>query len=585
MSGVRRRVLEKVRGRLSTSPFIPITPPRSPVPHLLSSNGTPTDAEQKLIREAIADAEEKLAQLDQFEDSGVSKKSAKLRAACQDFIRAHKALLTPVRDLPPEILQEIFLLYSQTSTGFHRWIRLPFVLTQICHSWRVVALTIPGLWDKLPCFKLTPRTKSRSYTTFLEEILQRSGKAETLQIYVRAPFKEMASHPVINVLVRHSHRIQTLCIESGFTTVNAFILMKGKLPNLRQLELQFWTHQTQGTVDIFENAPRLTKVSVKGRCPPELALPWSQLTEFKERYEGSAVPKALLHGTNTLECLEIVKSSHHEVPAIPPTTLNALSSLSMRLDDPSEIAPRCLENFTLPSIKSVRIIFPGAVVPHLTTMLSHSPSSHTLRKLAFRSSAGALVLEELLSLFKLTPRLAELDMEVTDGEGAFLDLFVDLSTNPLTLPLLQSLSVHLRSTAGMEDVLNSIAGARCERSGSDMEHLVSDSDIDLALLDHVFPLKTFRVSLLSREEQQKSQASLNKWKIPGSSRQYRDAAKLETWRKEIIAFFPDFFSSPWPWAPTVPKKTKFPANWNRIFLEIENYISQDHIPLRVCLFS
>jgi hypothetical protein len=273
MPAVLKRVFESVRHKTT---FTPSHPPRSPVPHLLSSNSTPSDEERKLILEAIEDAETQIAHLSSEEHPDAAQ--TKRLALFQEFVRIHRSLLVRIRNLPPELLQEIFFLYSETSTGYHRWVRPPFILGQICRSWRQTAISLPGLWDKLPAFKLhSSKTRTRQYCSFLEELLRRSGTAQSLRVYIRAPFQEIkVAHPVITTLARHANRIQTLTIESGVATARLFQAMKGSLNNLEQLELAFWTKSSfeqdeeRGWVDAFESAPMLKKLTIMAKCPPRV---------------------------------------------------------------------------------------------------------------------------------------------------------------------------------------------------------------------------------------------------------------------------------------------------------------------------
>jgi hypothetical protein len=105
-------------------------------------------SKQSRTRSCRRRAEEMQAEIVQ-PDAGQAKRLALL----QEFICVHRSLLVRIRNLPPELLQEIFLVYSETSTGYHRWIRPPFVLGQICRSWRQTAISLPALWDKLPAFQ------------------------------------------------------------------------------------------------------------------------------------------------------------------------------------------------------------------------------------------------------------------------------------------------------------------------------------------------------------------------------------------------------------------------------------------------
>ncbi|KAJ3527443.1 hypothetical protein NMY22_g9788 [Coprinellus aureogranulatus] len=67
-----------------------------------------------------------------------------------DAVQAHKSLLSPIRRLPEELLQQIFLLCRTA----HRMPLLsqdeaPLLLTRICRDWRNLALSTPALWDSI----------------------------------------------------------------------------------------------------------------------------------------------------------------------------------------------------------------------------------------------------------------------------------------------------------------------------------------------------------------------------------------------------------------------------------------------------
>ncbi|EKM75403.1 hypothetical protein AGABI1DRAFT_46506, partial [Agaricus bisporus var. burnettii JB137-S8] len=66
------------------------------------------------------------------------------------FIEAHEGLLSPIRRLIPEILQEIFWLCLPVA---HNSVlsaeEAPLLLGQVCHRWRQVAYSTPKLWCSL----------------------------------------------------------------------------------------------------------------------------------------------------------------------------------------------------------------------------------------------------------------------------------------------------------------------------------------------------------------------------------------------------------------------------------------------------
>ncbi|KAF8801684.1 hypothetical protein BYT27DRAFT_7067926, partial [Phlegmacium glaucopus] len=128
--------------------------PKSPLRHLLKSNVAPSDFEIITIRALITDAEIRLEELHhQCPTSDRTFQATKSRLL--EFIEAHKALLSPVRYLPTEILHEIFLQVryadhdSCTHPSLTSTIVIPWRLGHISHRWREVALSIPSLWDTI----------------------------------------------------------------------------------------------------------------------------------------------------------------------------------------------------------------------------------------------------------------------------------------------------------------------------------------------------------------------------------------------------------------------------------------------------
>ncbi|KAF8801682.1 hypothetical protein BYT27DRAFT_7009358, partial [Phlegmacium glaucopus] len=134
----------------------------SPLRHLLKSNVAPSDSEINAVRALITDAEVRLEELHhRFPTSNRTFQATKSRLL--EFIEAHKALLSPVRYLPTEILQEIFLqvryadhdscanpsLTSRISSSGNAIVIIPWRLGHISHRWREVALSIPSLWDNI----------------------------------------------------------------------------------------------------------------------------------------------------------------------------------------------------------------------------------------------------------------------------------------------------------------------------------------------------------------------------------------------------------------------------------------------------
>ncbi|KAK7031036.1 hypothetical protein VNI00_013826 [Paramarasmius palmivorus] len=114
----------------------------SPFGHALHTNYVPTPDELSAIRELIFEPEEKLRLLNEK----ISQLQVE-RDRLQSFIDNHRALLSPARRLPRDIVAEIFLQCLPTDQlPVCDVSKAPLVLTTVCRSWREVAVATPRLW-------------------------------------------------------------------------------------------------------------------------------------------------------------------------------------------------------------------------------------------------------------------------------------------------------------------------------------------------------------------------------------------------------------------------------------------------------
>ncbi|ESK96807.1 hypothetical protein Moror_6679 [Moniliophthora roreri MCA 2997] len=110
--------------------------------YLLQTNYAPSPDELEEVRKLVQKPEDEVRLLNEQ----ISQLQAK-RDKLQSFIDSHRALLSPARRIPRDIIAEVFLQCLPTnrlpacSTG-----EAPLLLTAICRSWRQIALTTPRLW-------------------------------------------------------------------------------------------------------------------------------------------------------------------------------------------------------------------------------------------------------------------------------------------------------------------------------------------------------------------------------------------------------------------------------------------------------
>lgn len=144
-------------GQLITSGILLV--PETPVPHILYTNATPATHEEPQIHSYIQRTSKAIAQLD-WEIARINAILQVLvleRDKLVHLVEEHKALLTPFRKIPADILTEIFVrcergakrdVVPDVPDSFDRDAG-PLLLTQVCQRWRDHALRMPELWTNI----------------------------------------------------------------------------------------------------------------------------------------------------------------------------------------------------------------------------------------------------------------------------------------------------------------------------------------------------------------------------------------------------------------------------------------------------
>ena len=154
------------------SPHLP-----SPFQSRLHTNYTPDDAERARILKICSDKQQDIQNLDEQ-----IKILTAQRDELQDFVDAHEMLLSPIRKLSPEILQQIFvgcLPCDRNAIMASR--EAPYLLGRVCSGWRMITFSTAELWTSihivLPNVTATEDEKLLSIQRLevLKEWLSRSG--------------------------------------------------------------------------------------------------------------------------------------------------------------------------------------------------------------------------------------------------------------------------------------------------------------------------------------------------------------------------------------------------------------------------
>jgi F-box-like len=130
----------------------------SPFASRLNSNYIATNSEateiRSLLKRPTSRLEELSIQLQELDEQYTEIRNE--QASLLLSITKHRALMSLVRKLPIEIIQEIFIACLPTAHNavMSRW-EPPILLTQICSSWRNIAHATPQLWQSIhiaaPC--------------------------------------------------------------------------------------------------------------------------------------------------------------------------------------------------------------------------------------------------------------------------------------------------------------------------------------------------------------------------------------------------------------------------------------------------
>ncbi|KAF8872440.1 hypothetical protein CPB84DRAFT_1799594 [Gymnopilus junonius] len=196
------------------------------ITHLISSNLPPSIFEKQVTRTVIENLNSKLHSFDVELAKLVSllEETRRARAEVHDTLRMHQAILHPVRTLPPEILSKIFI-HCLPDNNWNEVVEqtpnrptpseAPLLLTQICRSWRTIALGTSRLWTTL---KIDIRTQGTAAVwhrqrIFLPSWITRSGRLPlVVSIFILGEISySLLEHRLLReILAQSSHRWKEL---------------------------------------------------------------------------------------------------------------------------------------------------------------------------------------------------------------------------------------------------------------------------------------------------------------------------------------------------------------------------------------
>ncbi|KAJ7465182.1 hypothetical protein FB451DRAFT_431674 [Mycena latifolia] len=263
-------------------------------------NTNPARARLLAVQERLDDTDAEIA--------GTLAHLQRLELRRRDILVDLNAVSSPILNLPPELVCEIFL-HCLPPPGTPPSPRdAPLLLAQVCGQWRGIALSLPTLWTSVcAAVSVSLAPNDELLSAMLDLWLERAGNC-TLSVSMvldnpAIPALPMLGPPrsaVFRKLRHASHRWRELTLVRRLEDFPVLLHRDApwNLPELVKLTLLLshgGRHPTAYPPDLLSNlldAPALREVHLMGFTPTSLLLPWSQLTTARVEH---LLPLELLH--------------------------------------------------------------------------------------------------------------------------------------------------------------------------------------------------------------------------------------------------------------------------------------------------
>ncbi|KAJ7018396.1 hypothetical protein C8F04DRAFT_390998 [Mycena alexandri] len=221
----------------------------------------------------------------------------------EDTIMVLYYLVSPIRRLPPQVLERIFSFSIVDAQFDLDTSEMPWVLTYICSSWRRVAISTPQLWRKID-ISFGHWSPSSNLLHLLNLFLQRSSDCP-IDVTVQSDV-DSDSHTALEMLMAASHRWEDAWLDLPLALLASLGPIKGHLAQLHTLEVLPCVTPDDSDkhliLDAFQIAPELAEVGIACERNVTVLLPWDQLESYAST--SDSLPR-LIHSLNGMRNLVI----------------------------------------------------------------------------------------------------------------------------------------------------------------------------------------------------------------------------------------------------------------------------------------
>lgn len=304
----------------------------------MHTNTIPLEEEADQIRHILDRSREDLFRLrsEHREAAALLKQLGRRQLELEAFVDDHARVISSWRNLPAEMISEFALHASGHYTRHPEGVdvcnlkkSVVWVLSQVCHSWRVSMLSFRSLWAAVEINPRSALSRVPARAELVAELLRRSGDmplsisfnlppavhdgpSNFLQLLALARVGGVSS-PSLDFLdpwFDHSHRWKcaTIRFQAQRSLLSKLSSLKGKFPCLEELHLSITPPEGNPdyTVDAFELTPRLQSLtlSLGGHGVGTVLLPYHQLKHYAQpmHLPGNHLQILADLASNVLDC-------------------------------------------------------------------------------------------------------------------------------------------------------------------------------------------------------------------------------------------------------------------------------------------
>ncbi|KAJ7645905.1 hypothetical protein DFH06DRAFT_579524 [Mycena polygramma] len=429
---------------------------------LLRSNEPPTRIQASHCQEIVLSSPGELEQYDAaiLRMKNIVDKMEHERALLHHYSHLCRCILSPIRQLPSEILAEIFSFFlaeipdwpygSEEGSEEEELMRVANIdllrISKVCLRWHHLVMGTPSLWSviglNMRLLRGIPGVARMS--ALLESTLKRSGDIP-LELGVHIPMD--CGDEALNLLpmlAQHSRRWGKVSLAvDGVDQLRALSTVMGNLPLLEILELHVEQRLSQEVIPYFDVAPRLKEIWYGGRLQTLSSMPLEKLDFFLYHnlrsqdidHFVSMMPRLSNPGCGCRIRVEMDGDTVQTTASLHPVT-SQLHNFTLGVtgafdaDTAREMLCKFMARLTLPSLQHMRIEF-GQYQriplpwPHLEFSALALRSSFCDHLVSLMIDSVFIAEPELLEVLSGLPLLQDLyisDHRVVDDEGEELVL-------------------------------------------------------------------------------------------------------------------------------------------------------------------